>query len=845
MFGLKKGKPKRKEIPKETYSQEVGIFHEPTRMQSLITWALPLPKTPLEDDDGKLCIIEDIDHSVFTVFSFRGPDLGSATFEELMQYNAQLNNVLKTLPTGFVMYVEAQRRQSTTYDESEMPSPLLQQMENERKAYYQGKDHFETTYYLVLYQMPPDFIKDRLTNAVIARGKSAKERSQEEKKDTRLLYEFWNKFQDRAALLYNLLQPVFKDLQPLNTNETLTYLHSIVSDKYVPIQFNPNRYILTYVTDAPLLGGMNPKLGKKFMKVVTIMDFPTISRPGVFDSFNALNIEYRWVSRFIFLSKLDAEKEIANYQSRWSQQIKGIFRTFLEAANLAKDEAKLNQMAITNEADAGAALMEVQQDAVAEGFYTMSMIVMDENETACTDKANLILETLNSMGYTGYIETVNSVEAYRGTLPGCYKCNIRRPLVNTLNFCHLAPFTSMWSGDKKNSHLKGPVLLYTDSYGYTPFRLSLHDGDVGHTMIVGPTGSGKSVLLNTLEAHFLKYPQSNVFIFDKAASSRALTYAVNGSFYNLAAEGNKDLSFQPLAHIDEPSEMNWAKDWILSYLQSKNVEITPEEETHVWKALQDLSVMPPAQRTFSTFNTLVQSVEIRQALLALTLKGSYGKLFDNDTEYAGNGRWIVYEMEALMNTPAIVPNTLDYLFHCIEKKINRASGPSIIVLDECWLFLDNEAFRSKLREYFKDMRKKNTSIWIATQNLSDIAAKQDLLNTVNDQCVNKIFLPNVNATNEQNAPLYQTFGCNERQRQIISRMTPKQDYYYCGKKGNRVFRLALQPSEFPFVTATSKSDQLQMNRIIQQGKQDEFIREWFLYKDFPQEWEKLEKAYAQ
>lgn len=88
-------------------------------------------------------------------------------------------------------------------------------------------------------------------------------------------------------------------------------------------------------------------------------------------------------------------------------------------------------------------------------------------------------------------------------------------------------------------------------------------------MIVGPSGAGKSVLLNTMEAHFLKYPNSNVFIFDKGASSRCLTYGV-GNFYNLAAEGSKDLSFQPLAKIDDPDEMKWAKEWILSYLEAKS-----------------------------------------------------------------------------------------------------------------------------------------------------------------------------------------------------------------------------------------------------------------------------------
>ena len=488
------------------------------------------------------------------------------------------------------------------------------------------------------------------------------------------------------------------------------------------------------------------------------------------------------------------------------------------------------------------------EESAETAYLTMTLIVMDTDKQACADKANRLLETLNSLGYTGFIETENSVEAWRGTLPGCYKCNIRRPIVSSLNFCHMAPTTAVWSGDKNNEHLKGPVLLYTDSSGYTPFRLSLHDGDVGHTLIVGPSGSGKSVLLNTLEAHFQKYANSNVFIFDKAASSRALTYAVGGHFYNLAAEGMQDLSFQPLAHIDDEKEMKWAKEWIMAYLVQKNVTVTPLEEIYVWNALKSLSVMPQEQRTLTVFTEFVQSHEIRQALQALTAKGSYGKLFDNNKEFSGTGSWQVYEMETLMQTPGIVAPTLDYLFHRIETRISKASGPSLIVLDECWLFLDNPIFQAKLKEYFKDMRKKSTSIWIATQQLSDIASKPALMDTVNDQCKHKIFLPNGNATSDANKDLYRIFGCNTRQTDIISKMTPKQDYYYSDRdKGNRLFRLALQPSELPFVTATSKTDQIKMDQIIMAGKQDDFIHEWLSYKNADEEWEKYQayqKRYA-
>lgn len=261
--------------------------------------------------------------------------------------------------------------------------------------------------------------------------------------------------------------------------------------------------------------------------------------------------------------------------------------------------------------------------------------------------------------------------------------------------------------------------------------------------------------------------------------------------------------------------------------------VTPVHDRFVWKALQSLAEFPKEQRTISNLVDLVQDNDIRVALEPLTLKGSYGALFDNDEERSGaNGRWQVYEMETLMSTPAIVPATLDYLFHRIEGSLKEAAGPSIIVLDECWLFFDNPAFKDKLREYFKDMRKKNTSIIFATQNLADVASKADLMTTVMENCPNRIFLPNVNAVNEKNKELYASFGCNYQQIKLIAQMQPKRDYYYASPKGNRIFQLALQPIELPFVTATAKSDQLAMNQLLASYPREEFVSRWLKHKDY-------------
>lgn len=111
--------------------------------------------------------------------------------------------------------------------------------------------------------------------------------------------------------------------------------------------------------------------------------------------------------------------------------------------------------------------------------------------------------------------------------------------------------TSIWNGEYINKHLNAPALLFTETDSTNPFLLNLHVGDVGHTAVVGPTGSGKSVFLAMLYTQFMKYDKARVFIFDKGASSKVPTYAHGGTFYDLGVD---DTSFQPFRELGKLNE---------------------------------------------------------------------------------------------------------------------------------------------------------------------------------------------------------------------------------------------------------------------------------------------------
>ena len=816
------------------YTHKTAPFSEPKSVSGLLNWAAV---------DTKLNIVLCKDSGIFSVINFRGPDMASSTKGELIQYMAQLNGIVKDLPTGFVLYFDAQRHIADGYDHAHASVKLGQMMDDERAEYYEGGLHYETNFFLVLYQEPMGKLKEQIFDALYDDPEKENDGNQ-----MRLYEDYLKKFVDRRSSIYSILSKIMPELRILNDVELVTYLHNIVSPERHLLYPDAMSFLSDYVFDGgKIIGGSKMRIGNRHIRIITVTStFPPYTSPGFLDAMNKTDIEYRWVSRYICLSKNDAQKELEQLRKNWNQTIKGMITMFREAITKSPDSTDINEAAIENVQDTATALMELNQDSVAYGYYTITVQVEGDTAKEVDDKAARVKELFQTHGFSAFIEGVNTMEAWWGSLPGHYRANIRRATVSSLTFCHLLPVTAMWPGDVKNFFLKGPVLLYTDTVGFTPFRLNIHVNDVGHTMVVGPSGAGKSVFLNTLEAHFMKYPEASVFIFDKAMSSRALTLAMGGNFYNIAAEGEDELSFQPLADIEDENEMRWARQWILSYVKMKNVEVGPNEEKLVWEALKSLVQFPKDKRTITTYTHLVQHQQIRMALSNLTEGGAYGKLFDNNKDVAGVGKWQVFEMETIMNQPEAVPPTLDYLFHRIERQISMSKGPSIIVMDECWLFLANETFANKMKEYFKDMRKKNTSIVIATQNLADIARAGVLLDVVKEQCQSKVYLPNVNATTGSAIKLYEEFGLNNQQIALVRAIQPKRDYYYSSSRGNRVFALALRNSEAAFVTATSKQDQQAIDAIlkkypeIKQGNRDVFIREWFKNKGMEQEWEKYQ-----
>ncbi len=751
-------------------------------------------------------------------WDYRGPDLDSATPEELRAMAARINAVLK-LGDGWVIHCDAVRGPAPGYArQGAFPDRTTRLIDDMRRASHEGVYvGYASRYVLSVTWFPmPDAASKTADLFVDGRVKATASRNLERFKEQ------IREIEGRLSSLLHIrrLTDEVNERTGAVTSPLLAHLEQCVS--MAPTSRLMDMAEVPMYLDA-ILGahdfatGFAPRVGHRNLACIGLTGLPSHSFPGILDFLSRLPVSYRWSNRFIYLDPGQAEKVLNKYRGKWAQKRKSMMNLMRE--NAGGQATHVNADADRMAGDAVQAMAEASSGMVLYGYYTSVLVLAHEDAALLDETVREVAKLIENHRISARIEDGNAVEAYLGTLPGNTAANVRRPLIHTLNLAHLLPFTAVWAGPEKNPcpfYPPGsPPLLYAKTDGSTPFRLSLHANDLGHSVILGPTGSGKSTLLSTLVAQQFRYPNGQVFAFDKGYSMLPLCWAAGGQHYDIAGE-HGELAFCPLGRVDEPSEQVWAADWLEQLCELQGVTILPHHRQEIFRAVVQLgaSTDQMSQRTMTNLLVLLQDQTLREALQAYTLRGMAGTLLDAETDALAEDPFQVFEMEHLMNKgDKLVLPVLTYLFHRIEQRFK--GQPTLLVLDEAWIMLSHPAFKAKIREWLKVLRKANVAVVFATQSLTDLI-RSGIADVIFESCPTKIMLPNPEAQTENIRPLYEGIGLNRRQIEILAMATPKRQYYAMHPDGRRLFELGLSGPELAFVGASGKEDILRIRELKDQ-----------------------------
>ncbi|KJV75390.1 VirB4 family type IV secretion/conjugal transfer ATPase [Orientia tsutsugamushi] len=489
---------------------------------------------------------------------------------------------------------------------------------------------------------------------------------------------------------------------------------------------------------------------RRYAGIVSIQEYGPKTSAGVLDSFLQLPFELIISQSFQFSSRTAAINKMQLQQNRMIQ---------------TEDKA------VSQIAEISQALDMATSGEIGFGEHHLTVLCIADSLKALENALSIASVEIANTGMQPVREKVNLEAAYWAQLPGNIEYAVRKSVINTLNLAGFASMHNYLPGKAKGNHWGDSVTVLDTSSG-TPFYFNFHVRDVGHTLLIGPTGAGKTVLMNFLCAQAQKfYPRT--FFFDKDRGAEIFIRALDGKY--TVINPFQQCNFNPLQLPDTNENRNFLVEWIKTLVTSNGESISADDMHYITLAVEGNYKLNPSDRYLSNIVAFLgiggpDTLAGRIAMWHGT--GAKAGIFDNihDNMDLQSGRVFGFEMGELLKDPVSLAPVLLYLFHRINLSLD--GSPTMIVLDEAWALIDNPVFAPKIKDWLKVLRKLNTFVIFATQSVED-ASKSSISDTLIQQTATQIFLPNLKATD-----IYRTaFMLSEREFSIIKSTDPGSRYF--------------------------------------------------------------------
>ena len=765
------------------------------------------------------------DGSFLAGYYYVGRDLTTLANHDRNRISMTMASAVQALKGDWSVHIDATRLPANPYPERrDWPDRVSGLIDDERRAQYETIDtSYESIRTIVLRWRPPSPTKRRMSNLLFNRASTSVDLDLEQ-----CLGEFdeaLHAFEDALANSLSLVRMGLRqEANGRYTDELWSHLRWTLTEETLALAPRLPVHTLDQQTACEyLFCGETLRFGNEWIHIVGIDDLPDSTSPDLMHELQALPFPARWNTRFVPLDESSARRELKAIRVKWAQQTRGLLDRL--AHPQPTTSSVIDQDALAMQGEAEAQLSTLSSGRLGFGHLTSVIVLRHTDLEVLRERSRTVRQLLQHYGFSARIETINSVEGFLGSLPGHVVENVRSQLIDTLTLANLLPLSSTWTGP---SHCPSPLiekgeappLVVCRTEGSTPFQFSLHVQDVGHTLLFGATGAGKSTLIALLCAQWLRYEDARVVIIDKDRSLETLTRAVGGAHHELTLDRNTQ-RFAPFHAIDDPVERAWASEWIEAVCRVQGIAPTLAQRELIHDALSATGG-GGGSRTFSAVTVAIQDTEIKTALEPYGAGGMYGELFNGERDDITLERWLCIELADVMsaNEKLRLP-ALSYLFHIVER---QATGqPLLLVVDEAWAALQHDAFRESLREWLKTFRKQNVAVLLATQSLSDVT-RSGILDVLAESCPTRIY--GANAEAHQHAETYAALGLQAPDLELIANLQPKRDYYVVQRgEGARVVDFHLGPETLAFCGVASKDD-LKRVAALRDECPDDWTERW-------------------
>ena len=457
-------------------------------------------------------VIAHKDGSLSLHFEYFAPDMESQEDYSINMLVTKIFRALAYLDQGWLFEENLICYKSNSYNEVKHSKDIVTDLiDQERRDFFlESNNIYQNQYIISFTYKAPKRNLDSFKSKVYVLD-DLKQADQE----TLIDKEFVNKFKEEVYVVIDLLRADGITTQRLKDKYLYQFLKNLVNCTNQSVQefdykcFASRLFLDESLAQSAIKTGSSLQVNENHVKCISLDDIPNNYYPTILNSLNVMRMNFRFSARFNYISQAQIQKIFKTKHTQWSFKLFGSVKNFLTSLFKSPSEP-IQEDAHAREMITDIELAQIREKYGAKfGYMTLTLVVWDQDKKLLNEKIAELKNILRQESFTPRVESINATNSYFGSLVGHGSYNCRANPVELELFVNMMATMGIYQGCQYStcSHFtkESPALIECmTSNGYRKFYFNLHDKDKPHSIIQGPVGSGKTMLLANIAASWIK-----------------------------------------------------------------------------------------------------------------------------------------------------------------------------------------------------------------------------------------------------------------------------------------------------------------------------------------------------
>ena len=549
------------------------------------------------------------------------------------------------------------------------------------------------------------------------------------------------------------------------------------------------------------------QVGKRHVQMYSLQTTPEASRPCQFAALLVLDCDGILCSTWRPKSAAEARKEVDAQEKFISFFKVGVLTRVMSGRDTASLETGAGAKAANNSVDDLSQVIR-ELDKKGQGEYSLRLLVAADTAEELRNLAPAVHRIFVDARSQVVEETLGCLSAFYSIFPGNRQFNVFPLWLAEDHHARLSSIYAPHLGHPHSEDLNSEYLNILETRTRTPFFQDVYVDGVRVMLILGPTGTGKSVHGNQIIALEQKYG-GFTYVFDIGGSYESVVELYGGRVDRVGKDGPR---INPFSLEPTESNIKFLYSFVKLLLVNGGAELEPEDDDVIHTAVQAMYLFEPENRRLGN---LFLPKKLDRYLPKWVGKGIYNAVFDNVEDSLSLSRLQCFDFQGVNNEQ--YADLIEPLMVWLLRRINdvlynpaNLGVPKHILIEEIFSSMKNKQLLEGALASIKTVRKNLGGVTMIGQSAEDLGENAD---SIVNSCTSFLFLKDATFNRKRYAEL---FKMNEQQIALFESLSDREALYMRRDGLTKVVTLNLDPRSY----AKRPCAEEQVDREVRTGRRN-------------------------